>query len=191
MWFLIRLILALVLATLIGLGSAYYSVRNFAGESSATTNGPWATDLTTGGANADMYTRTRVALFGLLALNKSETIYYTARTDSAGEALDGKCSYRIEGRDPDARWWSFTVFGNDSFLIDNPGKKYSVSQNSVVRSAEGAFVIRLSTSPEEQNWIATSPEGFDVTLRLYNPGPTVLKDPASVALPSITKEACS
>ena len=130
-------------------------------------------------------------LFGLLALNKSETVYYTARTDSAGERFDGACSYRIEGRDPDARWWSLTAYGNDSFLIDNPGRLYSVSRNTVVRSPDGTFVIRLSTQAEGQNAIATSPDGFDVTLRLYNPGPSVLESPSTVPLPTITKEACS
>lgn len=191
MGLILRLLGALVLAALLGLGSAWYQVRYSTGQGNAIQNGPWRTDLTAGGSNADMYTRARVALFGLLALNKSETIYYTARGDSTGEAFDPKCSYRIEGHDPDARWWSFTVYGNDSFLVPNPQNKYSVSKNSVVRSTDGSFSIRLSGAAEPQNWIATSPDGFDVTLRLYNPGPTVLADPAGVALPSITKEACT
>jgi len=187
----LRLLGAIVLSAVLGLGSAWYQVRYSTGQGNAIQNGPWRTDLTAGGSNADMYTRARVALFGLLALNKSETVYYTARNDSAGERFDPKCSYRIDGRDPDARWWSFTVYGNDSFLVPNPQNKYSVSKNSVVRSTDGTFTIRLSGSAEPQNWIATSPDGFDVTLRLYNPGPTVLADPAGVALPSITKEACA
>jgi hypothetical protein len=187
----LRLLGALVLAALLGFGSAWYQVAWSPSMGVAIKNGPWRTDLTAGGSNADIYTRARVALFGLLALNKSETIYYTARGDSAGDAFDAKCSYRIEGHDPDARWWSFTVYGNDSFLVPNPQNKYSVSKNSVVRSTDGTFTVRLSGSAEAQNWIATSPDGFDVTLRLYNPGPTVLADPAGVALPSITKEACA
>ncbi len=189
--FFLRLAGASVLAVLLGLGSAYYSVRHMTGTRSVIQNGAWIADLTAGGADATMYTRARVATVGLLALNRSETIYFTARRDSAGEALDGHCSYRIEGRDPDARWWSLTAYANDNFLIDHPSKRYSVSKNSVVRAADGSFVVRLSTSAEVQNWIATSIEGFDVTLRLYNPGESVLKDPAAVSLPSITKEACS
>lgn len=191
MGFFLRLLAALTIAIVAGLGSAYYSVGYSSGWSGSVQNGPWFTDLTTGGANADMYTRARVALFGLLALNKAETIYYTARNDSAGERFDPKCSYRLEGVDPDARWWSFTVYGNDSYLIPNPQTKYSISKNTVVRNTDGAFVIRLSTSPQSENWIATSKDGFDVTLRLYNPGASVLADPAGITLPSIVKEACS
>lgn len=191
MGLILRLLGALVLSALLGVGSAWYEVRYSTGQGNAIQNGPWSTDLTAGGANADMYTRARVALFGLLALNKSETVYYTARSDSAGERFDPKCNYRIDGRDPDTRWWSFTVYANDSYLVPNPQNKYSVSKNTVVRSTEGTFSIRLSGTADVQNWIATSPGGFDVTLRLYNPGPTVLADPAAVALPSITKEACT
>ena len=128
---------------------------------------------------------------GLLALNKSETIYYEANEDSAGQALDGKCSYRIDGKDPDARWWSITVYGTDHFLLPNPGKRFSVTKTEVVRGADGAFSARLSTTPEDGNWIATSEHGFEITLRLYNPGDSVRDRPDAVPLPSITREACS
>lgn len=191
MGFVLRLFGSLVLALVLGLASAYYALNVAMRNDSSVANGPWVTNLETGGTNADNYVRTFVAITGLLALNKDETIYYTATTDSAGEALRGNCSYRIEGRDPDARWWSITLYGNDYFLIDNPANRYSVSQSNVVRSADGTFVIRLSTVAEQGNWIATSPDGFDVTLRLYNPGDTVKANPSAAPLPSIAKEACT
>lgn len=191
MWFLLRLFSGVMLALFLGLSSAYYSARNVGFEKFIVSNGPWTTDLTSGGVDAGMYTRARVAIAGLLALNQSEAIYYIAKRDSAGDMLDGNCSYRIEGRDPDARWWSITAYANDNFLIDTPSHNYSVSKTSVVRSADGTFVVRLSTVAEQQNWIATSPDGFDVMLRLYNPGTSVVQNPSATLLPSITKEVCS
>jgi hypothetical protein len=191
MRFLLRLLGALVLAIALGLGSAYVAARYGAQGDSIVANGPWSTNLAAGGIGADMYTRTFVALTGLLALNKDETIYYGATKDSGGEALDGACTYRIEGRDPDARWWSITVYGSDHYLIDTPTKRYSVSKTSIVRAADGSFVVRASTTEEAGNWVATSPDGFQFTLRLYNPGATVKDNPAGVPLPSIVKEACS
>lgn len=190
MWFAARLIGAVLVGVALGLGSAYVAITSLRGEH-AVTNGPWTTSLATGGAGADMYTRAFVALTGLLALNKNETIYFGAQKDSAGEPLDGHCSYRIEGRDPDTRWWSITLYGGDDFLIPNPANRYSVSQTNVVRAADGAFVIRLSTVEETGNWIATSPEGFQITLRLYNPGALVKDNPATTPLPAIVKEACT
>ena len=191
MRFLLRLLAAVVLAVVLGLGSAYVAARFAVPGDSAIENGPWSTSLAAGGTNADAYTRALVAITGLLALNKDETIYFGATKDSAGETLDGDCSYRIEGRDPDARWWSITVYGNDHFLIDTPSRRYSISKANVVRGADGAFTVRLSTVEETGNWIATSADGFQLTLRLYNPGATVKGDPASVPLPAIVKESCS
>jgi hypothetical protein len=190
MRFILRLLAAIALAAVLGLGSAYL-MASYATQADAVSNGPWSTNLAAGGTNADDYTRTIVAVKGLLALNKNETIYYNATTDSSGAALDGACTYRVEGQDPDARWWSITVYGSDHFLVDTPTKRYSVSKTSVVRAADGAFVVRLSTTEETGNWIATSPDGFQLTLRLYNPGASVKEKPESIALPTIVKEACS
>lgn len=191
MKFLLSLVASIVAAVVLGLGSAYVAVKSATPAGSVVKNGPWSANLAAGGTNADNYTRTAVAIAGLLALNKVETIYYGTTEDSAGEPFDPKCGYRIEGRDPDARWWSITAYANDHFLIDNPQKRYSVSKTSAVRAADGSFVIRVSTAQQDQNWIAASPDGFQLTLRLYNPGQTVRDDPGGVALPTITKEACS
>lgn len=188
--FFIRLLIAIVAGVGIGLSSVYYVLVHGSGQQDVVINGPWRSNLAAGGVDADMYTRATVAVYGLLALNKSETIYYTAREDSAGEAFDPACSYRIEGRDPDARWWSFTAYGRDSYLIPNPQKRYSIGKTNVVRGTDGSFVIRLSRTPEAGNWIATAADGFDVSLRLYNPGPGVIESPSTVALPRIVKETC-
>ena len=191
MRFVLKLFGALVAAIVLGLGSAYYAVSVQTWGKTAVVNGPWTTNLAAGATTADMYTRAAVAIGGLLALNKSETIYYGAVADSTGEAFDPKCTYRIGGRDPDARWWSVTAYGKDRFLIDSPKQRYSVSKSNVVRTADGNFVIRVSTAEQTENWIAGSVEGFILTLRLYNPGPSVIADPHNVPLPAITKEACS
>lgn len=191
MKFVLSLVASIVAAVVVGLGSAYFAVQSAMPAGSVVKNGPWSANLAAGGTNADNYTRTAVAIAGLLALNKDETIYYGTTEDSAGEPFDPKCAYRIEGRDPEARWWSITAYAKDHFLIDHPSKRYSVSKTSVVRAADGGFVIRVSTAQAEQNWIAASPDGFQLTLRLYNPGASVRDDPAGVALPTITKEACS
>ncbi len=175
----------------LGLGSAYFAVWRIAESELITKNGPWLTLLAAGSPDADMYTRTAVALGAIGALRKEETIYFFARKDSAGNDLRGECSYRIEGRDLDARWWSITLYGNDNFLIDNPSNRYSISKTNVVRGSDGTFVIRLSRTQTSVNWIATSRKGFRVTLRIYNPGASVSDHPATAALPAIVREECS
>ena len=153
-------------------------------------DGPWQTSLSIGSANAGARTRAQVALHGLFALNRGETIYYTARRDESGGALTGDCRYRVSGRDPATRWWSITAYGADDFLIPDPGKHYSVSKNSVRRNAKGEFAAVVAADRAEGDWIKVARAPFSLTLRLYNPDPSVAADPAHAALPRIAKVAC-
>jgi hypothetical protein len=153
-------------------------------------NGPWRTSLLTGSSQGGPYLRAYIAVHGLLALSREETVYYTAKDDSDGHALDGHCSYRVEGRDPPARWWSITAYGADDYLIQNAAERYSVSMNSVARRADGTFGVPLSQKQAGGDWIPVAAEHFDLTIRLYNPQAAVVADPAGVTLPTITKVAC-
>jgi|SRR3974390_458397 len=155
------------------------------------TNGPWTTSVAIGSPQSDPYTRAAEALHGLFALKRDETIYFTATTDDAGNNLDGRCSYEIRGEDPDARWWSITVYGTDDFLIPNPEHRYSVAKTTVARNANGSFDIRIGGSDRSPNWIPAGSGRFSLTLRLYNPGAVMTTlDPQVVALPTLKRVSC-
>jgi hypothetical protein len=178
----------LVIGIAAGLGSALLAVASGRGE---VRSGVWATSLTYGSAEADIYTRARVALFGLLALAREQTVYYTAARDASGELLSGDCTYIVRGRDLDARWWSITAYGPDSHLIPNEAGIYSYSKTSAVREADGSYVIRISAEPQPGNWLPVKRgERFDMTARLYNPAAFVVEAPAAVVLPDIVREGC-
>ena len=185
----LKILAVLVVGVALGMAATWASVvrGTLAG---SVTDGPWRTSLYAGSNEAGLYLRAAIALHGLLALNRRETIYYTASRDSDGEELNGKCLYHIEGRDPPARWWSITAYGADDYLIPNAAGRYSISVNSVARRADGSFSIVLSKSAGGANWIAVTEAPFNVTLRLYNPGAQVAADPARVVLPRIIKAAC-
>ena len=153
-------------------------------------NGPWKTSLAIGSTQSDPYTRASVALHGLFALNRSETIYYTATSDADGNALDGACRYEIAGRDPDARWWSITAYGADDFLIPNPANRFSVAKTTVQHNANGSFAVQVGGANNSANWIPTGAGAFSLTLRLYNPGPTAAIDPVQTMLPTLKKVGC-
>lgn len=172
----------------LGLGSALLAVASGRGE---VHSGVWATSLTYGSAEADIYTRARVALFGLLALSREQTVYYTAARDASGEPFSGDCTYIVRGRDLDARWWSITAYGPDSHLIPNEAGIYSYSKTSVVREADGSYVIRVSAESQPGNWLPVKRgERFDMTARLYNPAPSVIEAPSAIVLPAVVKEGC-
>jgi hypothetical protein len=154
------------------------------------TDGPWHTSLNTGSSEGGPYLRARIAVHGLLALSREETVYYTTLSDSDGAALDGNCVYHLEGHDPPTRWWSITTYGADDFLIPNDANRYSASMNSLARDADGSFKVTLSKAKAEGDWIPVAPGRFHLTVRLYNPQADVIADPAHVALPAIKKAGC-
>ncbi|WP_420561225.1 DUF1214 domain-containing protein [Tepidicaulis sp.] len=154
-------------------------------------SGSWGTNLAIGSEEAGLYTRAIVAVYGLLALSKEETIYYTAGTDDSGAPLSGDCTYRLEGKDLDARWWSITAYGPDSFLMDTGADHYSVSQTSIAKESDGSFTVRVSAKPQEGNWLPVKAgQSFDVMARFYNPGPAIYESPETAPLPAIVKETC-
>jgi hypothetical protein len=183
----LKVLAVLVIGTALGLFATWATVvRGTMG--GAVADG--RTSLYAGSSEGGPYLRASIALHGLLALNRHETIYYTAATDSDGNALAGNCVYLIEGRDPPARWWSITAYGADDFLIPNAAERYSVSMNSVARRADGSFTATLSKGEGGANWIPIADGRFNVSMRLYNPDPAVAADPAHVALPAIRKGTC-
>jgi hypothetical protein len=188
-----RVGLGILLALFLGLGSAWLAVRGGLA-SGQVRNGPWQTSLVTGSPDADAYTRARVAVAGLLALAPSETIYFTAASDAAGEPLTARCDYRVEGEELAARWWSLTAYGSDHYLISNEAGRYSFSQTTLAREDGGPWTIRVSPEPQPGNWLPSGRPGdtgaFSLTLRLYNPSPPVHQAPATTPLPRIERERC-
>jgi len=185
----LKMLSVLVVGTALGLLATWASVVRGT-MSGNVSSGPWRTSLYTGSSEGGPYLRANIAVHGLLALSREETMYYTAASDSEGKALDGHCTYRIEGRDPPTRWWSITAYGADDFLIPNTADRYSISMNSVARRADGSFAIRLSERQAEGNWIPVATGPFNLTIRLYNPQASVVADPAQVLLPAIKRESC-
>jgi len=204
---------------LLGLFVTWLTIVRGAGMGGDVTDGPWRTSLLTGSTEGGMALRATIALHGLFALNRKEAIYYTAVTDSDGKPLHGGCRYTITGRDPigglrsrssrqpirlrpsgygaaassrsaSEGWWSITAYGADDFLIPNKFQRYSVSKTSVVRGADGRFTVTASKDASAANQIATGDGAFSLTLRLYNPDPSVADDPAHVALPEIRRSGC-
>ncbi len=184
----LRLLVVIVLGSTIGIGSAILAMK-VVYSAGAVTNGPWRTNLTMGSRQANMYTRAAIALSALFALNQSETIYYSAMGDDSRQRFSGDNVYRIEGKAPEARWWSITAYGANNFLIPNEMNRYSYSGNSVTFDRNGTFIIYVSKIRKPGNWLPLGDrKRFSLTLRLYNPGESIRKSPATVALPHIIKE---
>lgn len=185
----ISVLVVLILGGLIGYGTAVLAYEGMFSRGTVI-NGQWATNLTIGSSEANPYVRANIALHFLLALAKSETMYYNCIGDDKREPLRSDCDYRIEGKGIDTRWWSITAYGQDDFLIPNEQKRYSFNINTVKTNPDGSYVIYLSSSPKEGNWLPSGDkkQNIGLSLRLYNPGPSVYADPGGIELPRIVKK---
>jgi len=183
-----------LLAVACGLGSAWWVLRKAPWSAHVIQVGPWQGSTLTGSTEADMYTRARVAIEGLLALGRDETMYYVARTDSSGQPLRSRCSYRVQGPPPKARWWSITAYADDYFLFDAPNRQYSLNGTTARLDARGWFELQTGQQPDASvHWLPTPGDrGLVLTLRLYHPEPDLQAAPSRLVAPTIALVgACS
>ncbi len=175
---------------LLGVGSAWLWLTRT--DPAGTRIGPWLVNLEAGSSDASTYTRARIALKALLALDRRETLYYIAQQDDARRPLRSRCRYLLSGSIPSARWWSVTAYADDLFLFPDNEQRYSVSGENLTLKAVGRF--SAVTGPETPvsgalAWIPTPGDrGLTLTLRLYNPSPEVQMDPGALAVPSIQRQ---
>ena len=149
----------------------------------------WRSDFAIGSEAADPYTRARVARHGLLALAKSEAVYFTRTTDAGGNPLRQECEYALLGGDMPAQWWSITLYNAESYLPDNADDALSVDATSGGGETEEWDALISSDRPEPGiNWISSRNAGkFDLTLRLYVPNEALFDNPAAVFAPPIVE----
>jgi hypothetical protein len=156
----------------------------------------WVGSKLAGSTAADPYTRAMIAKSGLLALNRSETIYFTLTKDERGRALTQNCAYQLKGGPLPARWWSLTIYAADDFLPKNHDAAFSIDDTRTQKDPGGGWTAAVSLQRPgpggAPNWISTwDAKTFSLTLRLYNPSPEAAADPHVIAFPRITTLSCS
>jgi len=186
-----RYLIAIVAGMGTGVAGAAYTVRSGA-LGSGVAIGPWRTGSDFGTAEASARTRAVISLSGLLALPAREARYYTAATDDAGAALDGRCTYRVSGGALPGRWWGLTLYDDAGYLVPNTAGVFSV-QSAVLTPAERAeWTITVAPDRRPGHWLPTSGiERFDLTLRTYLPPGAGRGTPRHEELPRIAKLGCA
>jgi len=172
----------------VGAGSAVVYMR----QGMASAGGGWMGSKVTGSVDADAWTRARVALSGLLALNRSQALYFVRRTDEAGRPLLETCRYRVSGGPLPGRWWSITVYAPDNYLPQNDDGALSFDATRAKPDAAGHWQgVAASRRVPGTLWVSTRNAGhFDLTLRLYNPTPAAQADFTTIPLPQVTRIGC-
>jgi hypothetical protein len=192
--------LFVISAVAVGLTAAWALVRK-AGDASTVQAGPWRASTLTGSPDSGALLRAQVAVAGLLALSRQETMYYIAREDSAGQPLRASCRYAIKGPTPAARWWSVTAYADDYFLFTVPSGRYSFNseQHRILAGEQPekpqkllSFMMETGPALNGPEWHVPTPAsnksgGLVLTLRLYNPAPQLAQAPESLKAPTIER----
>lgn len=152
----------------------------------------WSYNPLAGSKAADPYTRLKVAVGGLLALDRSETIYFTTDADSAGRPLRADCRYTISGGPMPVRWWSITLY-DKGWLARNRDGAPSIDRTRALPDAAGRWSAQLGGDrPARGLWISSAAAtDISLLLRFYNPDPAVVRDPTLAPMPVITRERCA
>jgi hypothetical protein len=159
---------AVSIALLLGLWSAYLAASGDYpfGKVRA---GAWQTAPRVGSREADPYARAVVARNAEIPLAIGEGLTLTATGDDAGRPLDSRCAYRVGSAAPQARYWTITLYDDDSRPAASELQRSGFTSAEVLREADGRFFIILSREPMPGNWLRMPERGRPgLALRLYD-----------------------
>jgi hypothetical protein len=185
------LIIVLVLATAIGLGATYYAVTRGTAFG-AVVIGPWTAWPKTGTTDIDPYARAAIARSGELPLGSGDGVTFLARTDDAGNPLDGRCEITLAGSTPPGRLWTLTLYDPDGRLVANPAGRHGFTSYEVSRRPDGSVEIAIAPRARPGNWLPTAGiERYVLVLRLYDtPVGVTTRAGRDTEMPAITRKAC-
>lgn len=190
MRFIFHLITALAISLYVGFGLSHIALENgqVLGVLKA---GPWTTRPSSGTEQADPYLRADMARTGAMPIGRSEGMRFTARVDSDGRTLSGKCSYRMSGRTPVATLWTLHALDSDHKVVSNSANQASMNSRQVSRFRDGRFQIKISPELQQGNWLRVSPvEEIRLVLNLYDTNIFLGGGSEIGEMPSIERENC-
>jgi len=189
------LIILIISSLIITVGLAYFWFwyqfrRATIGNYDIIRNGCWQTNRRGEGSKEALRVhRVRIAKTAGFGMNRDEAIYWAADVDSQGDEIKSNHKYLIKGQDPETRWWCLSV-NLDGFFIPNEYNRFSYSKTDVKRETDGSWVIKLSTEEQSGNWIPLGDQNghYRITLRCYNPYPSMIKNSGNTPLPQFIRE---
>ena len=102
-------LLALILATVVGLGATWMTATRGT-DLGTLTIGAWTARPKTGTADVDPYSRATIARSGELPVGTGDGVAFSATTDDRKRPLDGRCDVVVSGVTPAARFWTLTLY---------------------------------------------------------------------------------
>ncbi|PLW76969.1 DUF1214 domain-containing protein [Cohaesibacter celericrescens] len=184
------IILFIVIAAGLGIGSAYVAVNN-ADRLELFEVGPWRAWPNASGPNANPYSKADHARKGALPFGSGEGLAFVAITDDNGTPLDGACQYRVHGTDLPTRLWTLSLITLNGKLVDNPSARYGFHSRNIARLGGSGYEIVTGPEAMGGNWLSSEvSSSFKLVLRLYETPLTSGGGFGEVRLPEIEWVSC-
>ena len=147
-------LLALALATAVGLGSTYMTATRGT-DLGTLTIGSWTARPKSGTADVDPYSRATIVRNGELPIGTGDGVAFTATADDKKKALDGRCDVVVSGVTPPARFWTLTLYDRKGHLVANSLQRYGFTSQEIIRQSDGSFEIHIAARSRAGNWLPT------------------------------------
>ena len=127
-----------------------------------------------------------------MPLGAAEGIAFHGREDDSGDPLDLKCSYRVSGATPTARFWTLAAHRSDGSAVENGlGGAAAIVSRNIFREPSGRFSLEIGPQLAAGNWLQTSGEGeFELLFRLYDSPITASAGIVDPKMPDIRLLGC-
>ena len=105
-------------------------------------NGNWTVN-----PNMDLknsYQRAYISRIGVFALDEKEALYFLSSKDNDGDPLTSDFDYQIIGTPPKGRYWSYTLYGEDYFLVKNVANIYTINKENL--NIDKPIIVSSSTA---------------------------------------------
>lgn len=186
----LNLLVAVVIATVTGLGSAWLVI----GEEWLFPTyrvGEWAAWPEGGSSTADPYSRALLARTGQLPLGSGEGIAFFAARDSEGRRIRGECDYLLYGEAPQARLWTLGLLDSAGNVPPSPTGRIFFHSREILRKPDGRFEITLSPNARPGNWLPIPEKGsLTIVMRLYDTPVANVTTGGTPAMPTIERRIC-
>lgn len=184
--------IALAIALGGGIASAWYAIDGDRGFGTVTLDG-WTAERDYGTPAADPYSRARFSRQPDLVLGSSEGLMFHARQDSGGEPLLPRCTYRISGTFPAARFWTLHLRSAEDEVLPSSGtgRRTAIHSRSLLRTGDGTASITIASQPSAGNWLAVTGEApFSLVLSLYDTATASSARIQELRLPPVERVSC-
>ena len=184
-------LLALLIATVVGLGATWMTATRGT-ELGTLTIGAWTARPKIGSSDIDPYSRATITRNGELPIGTGDGIAFTATADDKRKPLDGRCDIVVSGVTPAARFWTLTLYDSKGHLVANSLQRYGFTSQEIVRGADGGFEIRVASRSRAGNWLPTGGiERYSLMLRLYDtPVGVATRTQRDAPMPTIATVSC-